>query len=96
MANAPMRPTDSCPEEVDPSNLTDEQRMLVMIRDTLYEGSWSDFTHDLEARRGSEPHVFDIEPASDTLRETIGAHLTQIVRLRSWEEQHGATLCADT
>lgn len=95
MADAPMRPAGPCPEEVDPSNLTDEQRMLVMIRDTLYEGSWGDFMHDLQARRDSKPHVFDIVPASDTLRATICAHLAQIAQLRSWEQKHGATLRAD-
>lgn len=94
MADAPREPADSS-GDVDPLNLTDEQRMLVRIRDTLYEGSWDDFTHDLNARQDSKPHVFDIVPASDTLREAITVHLAQIARLRSWEQAHGVTLRAD-
>ncbi len=94
MADAPMGPADANPD-LDPSNLTDEQRMLVGIRDTLYEGSWDDFAHDLIARRDAKPHVFDILPATDTLRETIAAHLAQIDRLRRWEQTNGITLRAD-
>ena len=30
--------------------LTDEHRMLLRMRDTLYEGSWDDFAHDLRAK----------------------------------------------
>ena len=95
MAGGPLEPADRTVCDVDPSKLTDEDRMLLRIRDTLYEGNWSDFTHDLVARRDSKPHVFDIEPASDRLRRTIEVHLTQIARLRSWEEKHGVTLRAD-
>jgi hypothetical protein len=94
MADAPREPAGSIPN-VDPSNLTDEQRMLIGIRDTLYEGSWDDFAHDLIARRDAKPHVFDILPATDTLRETIATHLAQIDRLRAWEQTNGVTLRAE-
>jgi len=94
MAEAPLEPTGTG-AEVDPSNLTDEQQMLLRLRDTLYEGSWDDFARDLRARRDARPHVFDIVPASETLRETIAAHLRQIDRLRNWERRHGTALRAD-
>jgi len=94
MAGAPLEPAGAG-ADVDPSNLTDEQQMLLRVRDTLYEGSWDDFARDLRARRDARPHVFDIVPASETLRETILTHLRQIDRLRNWERRHGIALRAD-
>jgi hypothetical protein len=93
MADAPTGPVDPH-ADVDPTNLTPEQRMLVNIRDTLYEGSWDDFAHDLKARLDSRPAVFDIVPASDRLKDTIRSHLTLIDRLRAWEQKHGIVLRA--
>jgi hypothetical protein len=69
--------------------------MLINIRDTLYEGSWQDFVRDLEARRESKPHVFDIVPASSALRDTIAAHLAVIDQLCAWETRHNSVLRAD-
>jgi hypothetical protein len=95
MADARRGPVDPH-ADVDPANLTPEQRMLINIRDTLYEGSWDDFAHDLEARLDSRSPVFDIVPASDRLKDTIRSHLMLIERLRAWEQKHGTVLRAPT
>ncbi len=75
-----------------PPELTDEQQMLVDLRDALYEGSWEDFCNDLTARRESKPHVFDVVPPSPRLIETIDRHLRVIDELDRWERLHGCTL----
>jgi hypothetical protein len=76
-------------------NLTEEHRMLLDIRDTLYEGCWDDFTRDLEARRCAQPHVFDTVPDSPRMAKTIIVHLALIGEMRKWEETHGLTLRGD-
>jgi hypothetical protein len=76
-------------------DLTPEHRMLLRIRDTLYEGSWIDFVRDLRARLNDEPHVFDIVPASAALKTTIVGHLTLIDEMASYEQRAGVTLAAD-
>lgn len=74
--------------------LTEEQRMLVQIRDTLYEGSWDDFLTDLNARAEGRPHVFALTGASPELKSTIERHVELIEELRGWERKHRQTLCA--
>ena len=76
-------------------SLTDEHRMLLQIRDTLYEGSWDDFVHDLRARAEGRPHVFEIVPASERMKATIAGHLTMIEHMQSWETAHGRALRPD-
>ncbi len=72
--------------------LTEEHRMLLGIRDTLYEGSWVDFARDLAARRQAQPHVFETVPESPVMQATILAHLALIAEMRAWEERHGTDL----
>lgn len=72
--------------------LTDEHRMLLNIRDTLYEGSWDDFKSDLAARAASKPHVFETAPASEDVQETIHSHLALIEVMSAWERRHGRRL----
>jgi|CXWL01.1.fsa_nt_gi hypothetical protein len=74
--------------------LTEEQRMLVQIRDMLYEGSWDDFLSDLSARAEGRPHVFAIGGASPELKTTIQHHVELIEQLRGWEREHRQTLCS--
>lgn len=75
-------------------SLTDEQRMLIQIRDTLYEGSWDDFLADLSARSGGRPHVFALSGPSSELKSTIQRHVDVIEQLRGWEREHRQTLGA--
>jgi hypothetical protein len=76
--------------------LTDEQRMLVNLRDVLYEGSWDDFRADLEARRDDRPHVFDTVSESSRMPETIERHLRVVDELERWEQRYGRRLRGST
>lgn len=78
-----------------PLKLTDAHRMLLEIRDTLYDGRWEDFARDLEARRQSQPHVFETVAESADMLATIGRHLALIAEMETWERDHGTTLRAD-
>jgi hypothetical protein len=75
--------------------LTDDHRMLLQIRDTLYEGSWEDFIRDLEARAAGRPHVFELVPASPQMLATIASHLTMIEGMQAWEASQGRPLRPD-
>jgi hypothetical protein len=75
--------------------LDDERRMLLRMRDTLYEGSWTDFVHDLDARATDRPHVFATVPASDEMRATIARHLDLISEMSEWERRNHRRLDAD-
>lgn len=75
--------------------LDDEHRMLLRIRDTLYEGSWEDFVRDLRARAQGRPHVFETVTDSPTMKTTIKNHLAMIDKMQTWELQHKRTLSAD-
>ena len=70
--------------------------MLVTLRDELYEGQWNLFVTDLKARLAGEPHVFEIGPASDRLKETIAGHLRLIEELRALEAELGGPLGAES
>ena len=69
--------------------------MLLQMRDTLYEGSWADFTSDLQARGANKPHVFDVVPASAAVKSTIENHLAMIEAMQHWEQETGRTLHPD-
>jgi hypothetical protein len=86
----PIQPPGPSPE--DQPALTDEQRMLVDLRDKLYEGNWEDFRRDLKARQESKPYVFDVVPPTPRLRETIARHLRVIDELDRWERHYQRTL----
>ncbi len=75
--------------------LTDEHRMLLHIRDTLYEGNWEDFVRDLQARAQGRPHVFETVTNSPSMKATIENHLTMIDQMQAWEAQHSRTLSPD-
>ncbi|MBI4718632.1 MAG: hypothetical protein HY763_12555 [Planctomycetes bacterium] len=75
--------------------LSDEHRMLLLMRDTLYEGSWDDFQEDLRARAEDRPHVFDTVPPSPGMRQAIARHIRLIDEMWTWELRAGRTLRAD-
>jgi hypothetical protein len=83
------------PRESDEFPLTPDHRMLLQVRDTLYEGSWEDFLHDLRAKYDNRPHVYDITPPSPDMKNTIATHIGMIEAMRDWEFQHGCTLKAE-
>ena len=69
--------------------------MLLDLRDVLYDGSWEDFRHDLQARQESRPHVFDVVRPSPRLKKTIEQHLRVIDELERWERTHRRRLRGD-
>ena len=84
---------ETCPSNgADRFLLTDDHRMLLQIRNTLYEGNWEDFVRDLEARAAGRPHVFEIVPASAEMKATIAGHLQMIMDMRKWEAALGRLL----
>ena len=83
---------DADRHSADVYRLTAEHRMLLQMRDTLYEGSWEDFIEDLRAREEGRPHVFETIPDTPGMKDTIHNHLDMIADMRLWEEKHGARL----
>ncbi len=75
--------------------LTGEQRMLLQIRDTLYEGSWEDFVTDLRRRADGRPHVFETVALSPAMKATIAQHLGLIAQMQAWEHDLGHPLQAE-
>lgn len=75
--------------------LTDEHRMLLRMRDTLYEGDWGDFARDLEARASGQAHVFDTVAPNQAMNETIARHLDLITEMARWEKRFGRRLTPD-
>ena len=65
--------------------MTDEERMLVVLKRELYEGSWQEMVADLTARLEGRPYIFK-------LAHRIADDLKRIERLRQFEEASGANL----
>ncbi|MDE0961043.1 MAG: hypothetical protein OSB09_09705 [Planctomycetota bacterium] len=65
--------------------LSKQEKTLLIIREELYEGSWTEMTTDLEARLEKGPHVFE-------LSETIEADIARIHKLTEYELQHDIDL----
>lgn len=67
--------------------LTKEDRLLVAIRNELYEGSWEELLADLEARRTRKPFVVK-------LATRIEEDITRVEKLRAFEREHAVDLGA--
>jgi hypothetical protein len=65
--------------------LTTEERMLVVLKAELYEGSWDEMVADLQARLSGRPYIFK-------LAHRITEDLDRIRRLRQVEESRGVDL----
>ena len=77
------------PEEVQRfvERMTREERMLVVLKRELYEGSWDEMVADLRARLDGRPYIFK-------LAHRIADDLERIERLRE-VEQHGSVDLSD-
>ena len=62
-----------------------EERMLVVLKRELYEGSWGEMEADLRARRDGKPYIFK-------LVHRIEDDLARIERLRTFEASAGVDL----
>ena len=65
--------------------LTREERMLIVLKRELYEGSWDAMVADLQARLQGRPYVFK-------LANRISDDLERIARLRKFEDERGVDL----
>lgn len=59
--------------------ISSEERMLVVLKAELYQGSWDDMVADLRARLEGKPYIFK-------LAHRIADDLERIERLRAFEE----------
>ena len=65
--------------------LSNEERMLVVLKRELYEGSWDEMIADLRARLEGRPYIFK-------LAHRIADDLERIGHLRDFEQDHGVDL----
>ena len=66
-------------------SLTAEERVLVKLREDLYEGSWDEMLADLQARRDGKPYVFKFA-------SRVAEDINRISRLRRTEVENGVNL----
>lgn len=84
MSPVPTDAPDQVRQYVD--RLASEERMLVVLKRELYEGSWDEMVADLQARLEGRPYIFK-------LANRIADDLERITRLREFERQAGVDLC---
>ncbi len=65
--------------------MTSEERMLVVLKRELYEGSWDEMVADLQARLEGRPYIFK-------LAHRIADDLERIDRLRTFEHRWSVDL----
>ena len=65
--------------------LPEESKMLLVLRDELYAGSWEKMIEDLQNRLKGRPYIFK-------LVTRIEEDLERIETLRSYEEKHSINL----
>ena len=68
------------------SSMPGEERMLVVLKRELYEGSWDEMTADLKARMEGRPYIFK-------LANRIAEDLERIGRLSEFERRNRVDLC---
>lgn len=67
--------------------MTALDRMLITIRDELYEGSWEEMEADLKARLEGRPYIYK-------LATRIKEDLMRIQKLKTYEEDFNINLSA--
>ncbi|HEU4339555.1 MAG TPA: hypothetical protein VFS19_05765 [Planctomycetota bacterium] len=73
------------PYEKFAAQLSGDERMLVSLRDELYEGSWDQMLKDLKDRLEGKPYIFK-------LVNRISADIQRIDKLREYEKKHRINL----
>ncbi|HLX62555.1 MAG TPA: hypothetical protein VKX17_14860 [Planctomycetota bacterium] len=68
-------------------NLEPHERVLVDLKDLLYEGSWDHVLTDLRAAKENRPHVYRLSNA-------IERDLRAIERMKAYETKHQVSLSA--
>ena len=67
------------------AGLSDEQRMLVILKKQLYDGSWEPMLEDLENRLAGKPYIFK-------LANRIKDDIERIEQMREFEQEHHVDL----
>jgi hypothetical protein len=67
------------------SRLTNEHKMLVVLKAQLYGGSWESMLDDLNNRLAGKPYIFK-------LVNRINEDVERIEKLRGFEVEHGIDL----
>ena len=67
------------------ARLSDEQRMLVVLKAQLYDGSWEPMLDDLRNRLAGKPYIFK-------LASRIQDDVERIEQMLEFETQHGIDL----
>lgn len=83
MTSSPAQPNETIRRFVD--SLDRHERLLVVLKRELYEGSWDELVADLEARLEGRPYIF-------RLATRIVDDLARVGRLRRFEQDTGADL----
>ena len=68
------------------ASLTPEERVLVVLKHELYEGSWDEMLLDLQARLEGKPYIFK-------LASRIEDDIERIHRMKEFEEKYNTDLC---
>ncbi|MBI2931585.1 MAG: hypothetical protein HYY16_08020 [Planctomycetes bacterium] len=69
------------------ATLTPDERVLVDMRDELYDGSWDLFLKDLDDRLKGKPYIFK-------LVNRIQDDMQRIEKLRDYEKKHKVNLAS--
>jgi len=67
------------------AQLSADERMLVTLRDELYDGSWDQMLKDLKDRLEGKPYIFK-------LVNRISADIQRIEKLSDYEKKHKINL----
>jgi hypothetical protein len=67
------------------TGMTIEERMLVVLKKELYEGSWDEMLADLQARLNNKPYIFK-------LATRITDDIDRIQRLDEFEQANNVDL----
>lgn len=73
------------PAEVFISRLEPYERVLIDVKDQLYEGSWDRILGDLRARLDGKPYIFK-------LSQTIARDVAAVERMKSYEMRNKVSL----
>ncbi|MCK5113283.1 MAG: hypothetical protein KAR11_00785 [Phycisphaerae bacterium] len=68
------------------ASLTPQERVLVVLKHELYEGSWDEMLQDLQARLEGKPYIFK-------LVNRIEDDIERICRMKEFEQQYDTDLC---
>ncbi len=67
------------------AGLSDEHRMLVILKAQLYGGTWEPMLDDLQNRLEGKPYIFKL---ANRIKDDIG----RIEQMRKFEEEHRVDL----